>query len=49
MKRLTLADGKGTRWEGLNPRLLHNIDLREYFEGAEMPFRHAVGCKAMYD
>ena len=28
--RLTAADGKGTWWEGLDPRLLYGIDLREY-------------------
>ena len=28
--RLTLADGKGTWWEGLDPRRLYNVDLREY-------------------
>jgi alpha-L-fucosidase len=27
---LTLADGKGKWWEGLDPRLLYNADLREY-------------------
>jgi alpha-L-fucosidase len=27
---LTLADGKGKWWEGLDPRLLYNVDLREY-------------------
>jgi alpha-L-fucosidase len=27
---LTLADGKGTWWEDLDPRLLYGIDLREY-------------------
>lgn len=27
---LTLADGKGTWWEGLDPKLLYGIDLREY-------------------
>ena len=27
---LTLADGQGTWWEGLDPRLLYGIDLREY-------------------
>jgi alpha-L-fucosidase len=27
---LTLADGKGKWWEGLDPRLLYRIDLREY-------------------
>jgi len=27
---LTLADGKGTWWEGLDPRRLYNVDLREY-------------------
>ncbi|MEO7495613.1 MAG: alpha-L-fucosidase [Massilia sp.] len=28
--RLSLADGKGTWWEGLDPRRLYNADLREY-------------------
>ena len=28
--RLTLADGVGQWWEGLDPRLLYGIDLREY-------------------
>jgi alpha-L-fucosidase len=27
---LTLADGKGQWWEGLDPRLLYGVDLREY-------------------
>ena len=27
---LTLADGKGTWWEGLDPRLLYGVNLREY-------------------
>ena len=27
---LTLEDGKGTWWEGYDPRLLYGIDLREY-------------------
>lgn len=27
---LTLADGKGTWWEGYDPRLLYTVDLREY-------------------
>lgn len=27
---LTLADGKGKWWEGLDPRRLYNADLREY-------------------
>ncbi|MGV7206382.1 alpha-L-fucosidase [Oxalobacteraceae bacterium A2-2] len=27
---LALADGKGKWWEGLDPRLLYNVDLREY-------------------
>ena len=35
---LTLADGKGKWWEGLDPRLLYNIDLREYDQVAEIPF-----------
>ena len=28
--RLTLADGKGQWWEGLDPKLLYPVDLREY-------------------
>ncbi len=28
--RLTLADGKGKWWEGMDPRLLYGVDLREY-------------------
>lgn len=31
---LTLADGKGKWWEGLDPRRLYGIDLREY-QGVE--------------
>lgn len=27
---LTMADGKGKWWEGLDPRRLYNVDLREY-------------------
>lgn len=27
---LTLEDGQGTWWEGLDPRMLYGIDLREY-------------------
>lgn len=27
---LTLADGKGKWWEGLDPKMLYGIDLREY-------------------
>lgn len=27
---LTLADGKGTWWDGLDPRLLYGVDLRQY-------------------
>ena len=27
---LTIADGKGKWWEGLDPKLLYGIDLREY-------------------
>jgi alpha-L-fucosidase len=27
---LTLADGKGKWWEGMDPRMLYGIDLREY-------------------
>ncbi len=36
--RLLLADGKGKWWEGLDPRLLYNIYLREYYQVAEIPF-----------
>ena len=32
---LTLADGKGKWWEGLDPRLLYGINLREYETVAE--------------
>jgi len=32
--KLTLADGKGKWWEGLDPRLLYNINLGEYTDGA---------------
>jgi alpha-L-fucosidase len=28
--RLTLADGQGQWWEGLDPRLLYTVNLREY-------------------
>src|SRR5688500_5085189 len=31
---LTLADGKGKWWEGMDPRLLYGVDLREY-EGVQ--------------
>jgi alpha-L-fucosidase len=31
---LTLVDGKGKWWEGLDPRLLYNINLGEYTDGA---------------
>lgn len=39
--RLTAADGKGKWWEGLDPRLLYNVDLREYqgvAKAAESPW-----------
>jgi len=35
---LTLADGKGKWWQGLDPSLLYNINLGEYFQVAEIPF-----------
>lgn len=35
---LTLADGKGKWWEGLDPRLLYNINLGEYDHVTEIPF-----------
>ena len=35
---LALADGKGKWWEGLDPRLLYNINLGEYFQVTEIPF-----------
>lgn len=34
---LTLADGKGTWWEGYDPRLLYPINLREY-QGLDVEF-----------
>jgi len=42
---LTLADGKGKWWEGYDPRLLYNINLGEYTDGAghsvtEIAFGH---------
>lgn len=36
---LTLSDGKGKWWEGLDPRLLYNIDLGEYKDVANIPFK----------
>jgi len=36
--RLTKADGVGKRWEGLDPRLLYTIDLREYNRVTEIAF-----------
>ncbi len=35
---LSLSDGKGKWWEGLDPRLLYNSDLGEYFQVTEIPF-----------
>lgn len=35
---LSLADGKGTWWDGLDPRLLYNIDLGEYEKVTEIAF-----------
>ena len=35
---LTLEDGKGTWWEGYDPRLLYGVDLREYESVEEMAF-----------
>lgn len=37
---LTLADGKGKWWEGLDPRLLYTVDLREY-QGMTASANHA--------
>lgn len=39
---LTLADGRGKWWEGLDPRLLYMTDLREY-QGIEVEFAPAQG------
>ncbi len=36
---LTLADGKGQWWEGLDPRMLYGIDLREYQGVSEAALR----------
>jgi alpha-L-fucosidase len=35
---LTLADGKGKWWEGLDPRMLYGINLREYKGVAEAAY-----------
>ncbi len=40
---LTLADGKGKWWEGLDPRLLYTVDLREYATLLENPTAPAQG------
>jgi len=40
--RLTLADGRGTWWEGYDPRLLYTVDLREY-QGLDVEFAPARG------
>ncbi|WP_342644538.1 alpha-L-fucosidase [Mucilaginibacter sp. CSA2-8R] len=37
---LTLQDGKGKWWQGLDPRLLYGVDLREY-KGVESAARSA--------
>jgi alpha-L-fucosidase len=39
---LTLADGRGTWWEGYDPRLLYTVDLREY-RGLDVEFAPARG------
>ncbi|WP_200821511.1 alpha-L-fucosidase [Bryocella elongata] len=41
--RLTLADGKGKWWEGLDPRLLYGIDLRAYKDVANVQYRPEKG------
>jgi alpha-L-fucosidase len=40
---LTLADGKGKWWQGLDPRLLYTIDLREYTTLLENRYAPAQG------
>ena len=40
---LTLADGKGTWWQGLDPRLLYGIDLRAYKDVANVQYRPERG------
>jgi alpha-L-fucosidase len=40
---LTLADGKGKWWEGLDPRLLYGIDLRAYKDVANVQYRPEKG------
>lgn len=40
---LTLADGRGLWWEGLDPRLLYTIDLREYSALLENRYAPARG------
>ena len=49
---LTMADGRGKWWEGLDPRLLYGVDLREYngFDPDHAPVRgilthHSDYCK----
>jgi alpha-L-fucosidase len=41
--RLTLADGKGKWWQGLDPRLLYGIDLRAYKDVANVQYRPERG------
>jgi alpha-L-fucosidase len=46
---LTLADGKGRWWEGYDPRLLYNINLGEYTDGAGKPVTEiAFGRKGIF-
>jgi alpha-L-fucosidase len=41
--RLTLDDGKGTWWEGYDPRLLYGVNLRAYKDVANVQFRPENG------
>lgn len=46
---LTLADGKGKWWEGLDPRLLYNINLGEYTTASGKPVTEiAFGSKGIF-
>ena len=46
---LTLADGRGKWWNGLDPRLLYNINLGEYTDGAGKPVTEiAFGRKGVF-
>lgn len=47
--RLTLADGKGKWWEGLDPRRLYGIDLHEYKNSVPNPWTPEKGIFTRHD